>query len=397
LRPPGIYRKENNTLSDAFTPEVTSTHHQEIDDRLLSLFKASSDLNASDIHLKTGYVPFLRVDSQLRTVKHDVLELKDIVEMVDSLMSPEQRSTFMENGSVDLAYEIPNGDRFRINIFRQRDNISLAARRVTRKIPSFEQLHLPPYVEQIADLTMGLVLLAGPTGSGKSTTIAAMLQHVNSSRRCHIVTIEDPIEYLYENELALVNQREIGIDCPDFATALRAMVREDPDVVLIGEMRDRETFETALQAAETGHLVFGTIHANTADQTVTRILDLFDTSAHPTILQGLAFNLQAVVCQKLLPCVKEKEKQGIRRVPAVEVMRSSPSVRDLLQKQELAKLVDVIRNSPQDGMATFTQSLNDLIMNDMVEPKIALEAAPNQEELRMLMKGISQSKGGLIR
>ncbi len=363
-----------------------------LDATLLALFKGMAECGASDLHIKEGLTPHMRVDSELRAVKADRVESADVAAMCDSLMSREQRKIFLRDGCLDMAYELAGSDRFRINIFRQRSNISLVARRITRQIPSFEELHLPEQVRSLVDTQAGLILLAGPTGCGKSSTIAAMLDHVNKNRRCHIVTIEDPIEYLYESKQSIVNQREIGIDVPSFETALRSVLREDPDVVLVGEMRDRETFETALQAAETGHLVFGTIHASSAGQTITRILDLFEAELHNQILQGLAYNLVAIICQKLLPSVIEEAK----RVPAVEVLRMNASVRDLLNKHEEKKLTDLVASSQDEGVISFTQSLHSLIEKDMVDPKVALEAAPNKEELRMLMKGISQSRGGLI-
>ena len=365
---------------------------KKLDKTLLILFKAMNECQASDLHLKEGLVPHMRVNSELRSIKLDPVGTDGMKRICDSLMSDEQKEIFRRHGCVDLAYELDRGDRFRINIFRQRGDISLVARRITRNIPSFDDLHLPEEVSSLVNFHTGLVLLAGPTGCGKSSTIASMLDYMNQHNRYHIVTIEDPIEYLYESKKSLVNQREVGTDVPDFDTAMRSVLREDPDIVLIGEMRDRETFETALRAAETGHLVFGTIHASSAAQTVTRILDLFESENHKQILQGLSHNLLAVICQKLLPSVKE----GVRRVPAVEVMRTNPTVRDLLSKNEVAKLKDLVSASQGDGMISFTKSIYDLIEKDMIEPKVGLEATPNQEELQMMMKGISQSRRGLI-
>jgi twitching motility protein PilT len=291
-----------------------------------------------------------------------------------------------------VAEELEGADRFRINVYRQRGQISIAVRRVSREIPSFEALHLPAVVGKIAEQHAGLILVAGITGAGKSTTIAAMLDHINHTRACHIVTIEDPIEYLYTDSKALVDQREVGIDVPDFQSALKYLMREDPDVVLIGEMRDRETFQAALQAAETGHLVFGTIHASGASSTVTRILDLIPAESRDLARQGLAFNLRAIICQRLLPCLAE----GIDRVPAVEVLQANPSVRQLIEEARESELIDVIRSSGQEGMQDFNQSLLELIEKDYVDPKVAYEAATNPDELKMLMKGISSSRAGLL-
>ena len=371
---------------------TSDLHRQTIDPRLLKLFVAMGSHKASDLHLKTGQPPYFRVDSALRSVASDSLPAETLEVMVESLLDERHQSIFVAEGTVDLAYEIPGGDRFRINVFRQRGEISLAARRVTRDIPNFQALNLPALIAPIIQETAGLILLAGPTGSGKSTTIASMINEINRTRRSHIVTIEDPIEYLYTDQKSLVNQREIGIDVPDFATALRSMLREDPDVVLIGEMRDHETFAAALQASETGHLVFGTIHASSAAQTISRILELFPAAARKAISQSLAYNLKAVVCQKLLPCVKT----GISRVPAVEVLRVTPMVRELLEAERFPEIGDVIRSSEGDAMCSFTTSLHDLIESDMIDPKVAYAAAPNVEELKMRMKGIRQSNNGLI-
>ena len=298
----------------------------------------------------------------------------------------------VEQGNVDLAYEVPGSDRFRINVYRQRGQPAIAVRRVTRQVGDFESLHLPPVMKEISNRQQGLVLLAGPTGCGKSTTIATMLEHINRTRACHVVTIEDPIEYIYEDKKALINQREIGVDVVDFASALRSAMREDPDVMLIGEMRDRETFQAALQASETGHLVFGTIHASGAAQTIGRILDLFPVDGRTLIRQSLEFNLLAIICQKLLPCLLD----DVDRVPAVEIMISNPSVRQLISEERDGELPDLIRSHEGDGMQSFTQSLLALIEKDWVDPKVAYDVAPNVDELKMLMKGISGSRAGLI-
>jgi twitching motility protein PilT len=245
----------------------------------------------------------------------------------------------------------------------------------------------------LAQEHQGLILLSGPTGSGKSTTIAAMIEHINQTRACHVVTIEDPIEYLYEDKKAVVNQREIGIDTQNFDSALKYLMREDPDVVLIGEMRDRETFSAALQASETGHLVLGTVHASSAPQTITRLLDLFPQESRELIRQSLGFNLKAVVCQRLLQSIA----QGIQRIPAVEIMIMNPSVRQLLQEGRDAELADVIRAHEREGMQSFTSSLRTLIEKEMIDPKVAYDAAPNVDELKMLLKGISAGRAGLMR
>ncbi len=362
------------------------------DPKIKRLFQSVCKLGGSDLHLKAGSPPYVRIKSVVRPTKADPISSADIEAMGLELMTDKQKAYFQEHGNIDLAYEIPGGDRFRVNVYRQRGRVSLAARRVTREILDFEALHLPDSIEQIAERHQGLVLLSGATGSGKSTTIAAMLEHINKSRACHIVTIEDPIEYLYEDKKALVNQREIGIDVDTFDAALKYLMREDPDVVLIGEMRDHETFQAALQAAETGHLVFGTVHASNAPQTIGRILDLFPPDARDRVRQSLADNLRAIICQKLLPSIAE----DVDRIPACEVLMRNPSVTQLITEAREAELGDIIRSHERDGMLSFTKSLLGLIEQDLVDPKVAYDAAPNVDELKMLLKGISSSHSGLI-
>lgn len=347
-------------------------------------FRALTKADASDLHLKAGNPPHVRSAMKLQASTAEVFSNEKILEMAEELMTPDQSAFFHEHGSVDLAYEVEGGDRFRINIFRQRGRVSLAVRRVTRNVPSFESLHLPPVMAQIAESHQGLVLLSGPTGSGKSTTIASMLQYINQRRHCHIVTIEDPIEYLFVDDKALISQREIGIDVEDFQQALKYLMRQDPDVVLIGEMRDAETFQAGLQASETGHLVFGTVHASSAPQTIGRILDLFPIDGREHVRQSLAFNLRAIVCQKLLPSIAD----GLDRIPAVDVLLTNPSVRQFIMESRDAELTEIIKTREVDGMISFTKSLMELIENELIEPKVGFEAAPNLDELKMLMKGI---------
>lgn len=357
-----------------------------IPEKLYRFFKAMTLKNASDLHLKVGNVPHVRFESGLQKSRHPVTTEKEMEEILKSLLSDRQYAKFIEEGEFDIAYQIPGGDRYRINVYRQRGLISLAARRVTCKIPNFEQLHLPSTMANICEHAQGLVLIVGPTGSGKSTTIAAILEHINKTRPCHIVTIEDPIEFVYQDKLSLINQREVGIDVVDFHQGIRAMLREDPDVVLVGEMRDQETFSAAIQAAETGHLVFGTLHASSAPQAISRIVDLFPPESRPLLLQSMAYNLKAVVCQRLLPCIKKE----IDRVPAVEILLTNAVVREKLEKGKDNELGDVMKSGAVDGMLTFTQSLYDLIIKEMIDPKDAYAVAPSAVELKMLLKGISQ-------
>lgn len=360
--------------------------------RLEKYFQAMIRAKASDLHLKAGSPPHVRINSVIRPTRAELLTGEEIDSLAMELLTAKQRLFFEEHGSIDIAHELEGSDRFRLNIFRQRGHTSISARRVTLEIPTFEELHLPAIMAKIAEEHDGLVLVSGATGSGKSTTIAAMLEHVNRTRPCHIVTVEDPIEYIFQDKKALISQREIGIDVESFDSALKYLMREDPDVVLIGELRDRETFQAALQASETGHLVFGTVHASNAAQTVGRILDLFEADSRDLIRQSLAFNLRAIVCQKLVPSIAE----GVGHVPAVEVLLANPSVKQLLQESRETELGDVIRNHEREGMRSFTQSLLGLVQSEQVDPKVACEHAPSPEELKMLLKGISASRSGLL-
>jgi twitching motility protein PilT len=360
--------------------------------KLESYFRAMVKADASDLHLKANSPASVRISTAIRPSRAEILSGDDILEMAYEIMTDKQRAFYEDHGSIDLAHELEGSDRFRINVFRQRGEISVSVRRVTKDIPDFRTLNLPPIVERISEYHQGLVLLAGPTGCGKSTTIAAMLEHINKTRPCHIVTIEDPIEYIYVDKKALVSQREIGIDVESFEFGLKYLMRQDPDVILIGEMRDRETFQAALQASETGHLVFGTIHASGAANTVGRILDLFPVEGRNRVRQSLAFNLRAVICQKLLPCLTE----DIDRIPATEIMIANPSVRQLISEERDPEINEVIRSNEVEGMHSFTASLLELIEADRIDPRVAYEHASNVEELKMAMKGISASRSGLL-
>jgi twitching motility protein PilT len=359
--------------------------------RLARYFEALVKANASDLHLKPSKAPHVRIAGAMRKAPGKVLSSADIYSMIDELMTDKQRALFTELGNVDLAYELPGSDRFRINVFLQRGKVALAVRRVTRDIPDFESLHLPAIMKTISAEQQGLVLLSGPTGSGKSTTIASMLQYINQTRSCHIVTLEDPIEYLYEGDKALISQREIGIDVLDFGTALKYVLREDPDVVLIGELRDLDTFSAALQIAETGHLVLGTVHASRAPQTIGRLVDLFPANARDRARQSIAFNLKTVVCQKLIPSIRK----GVSMVPACEVLMVDHQIRKCIAEGKDAEMEEIVASHELEGMQNFSQSLYHLIESGLIEPSVAYEAAPNPDELQMMLKGITTKRTGL--
>ena len=356
------------------------------------LFELMAAQRASDLHLKFGQPPVLRVSGALRALKMEPLDDRKIKKLVYEILLPEQIKLFEEKGSLDFGHEFSGGRRVRVNASMQRGHLSAAARLVQHDIPSFEALHLPPVLEQIASRRQGLVLVCGATGSGKSTTLAALVQHINTNRRCHILTIEDPIEYSFQDGKSFINQRELGLDVPDWDQALKFAVREDPDVILVGEMRDADTFAAGLTCAETGHLVLGTMHSSNAAQTFARILDLFPADKHPMIREQLASNLRALVCQLLVPCCKE----GVGMVPAVEIMVTSPSIRSLILRGEENKIAEVVRGGKTDGMQDLTQSLGELVSKDLVLRKVALEHAPNKEQLQMSLRGISVDAGRII-
>lgn len=341
----------------------------------------------SDLHMKADVAPRIRKAGKLRALTSPPIPNSDMLAMVREILDPEQWHSFGERGAIDIAYALTLTDRFRMNIFRQRGQISLAARRINPKIPSYLELNLPPIFESIANNEQGLVLICGITGCGKSTTLAAMIEQINVQRACHVVTIEDPIEYLYVDKKAYINQREIGLDVESYESAIRSLMREDPDVILIGEMRDQKTFSTALQAAETGHLVFSTIHASSAAGAITRTLELFPTEMHLQIRQALVANLKAIVYQKLVRSVKP----GADRVPVVEVMLSSPAVRKYIEDGRESELVGVIRNERAAGMIDFNDMLAELVQQEVIASKEAYAASPNADELRMRMRGIKTS------
>ena len=291
--------------------------------RIDTYFRTVAAVHGSDIHIKSDAVPRVRVAGELRILKTDPLSPSDVEAMVEEILTSEQMFEFKQHGTIDIAYAITKTERFRVNIYRQRGQISIAARRINPEIPTFEALNLPEVFPKIAEKEQGLILMAGITGSGKSTTIAAMLEQINTTKNVHIVTIEDPIEYTYVDKKAMINQREIGLDCDTFEHGIRSMVREDPDVILIGEMRDRFTFQAAVQAAETGHLVFSTIHASSAAGAITRLLELYPKDQHMNIRHAIAANLVAISFQKLLPALDPK----VKRVPVVEVLLSSAVVK----------------------------------------------------------------------
>lgn len=357
------------------------------------LFRTVMKYEASDLHLKVGLPPMMRFKGVIRKMDAPPISEEQMERMFFEIMNPRLRKILEDTGGADFAHIIGSDEcRFRVNVLRQRGHLGMVARRVSTSVPTFAGLGLPPSIELLCKFDQGMIILAGVTGSGKSTTIASMLDYLNEREALHILTIEDPIEYLFTDKKSVINQREVGIDVIDWHTALKHAVREDPDVILVGEMRDRDTFEAALIAAETGHLVFGTIHASNAASTLGRILDLFPADMHQAIRQTLAFNLKAVVCQKLLPSIKP----GVFRVPTNEIMILNPTIRDLILKSEDKKIADAIKIGFLEGMLDFTESLRQLVERGDVTKEVAIEVAPNPEALKMALKGIKVATPGIL-
>ena len=359
------------------------------------IFRALVKLEGSDLHLKVGRPPIVRVNGSLRELNRGPIEREEMVRLLFPMMDKKNQKIFEDEGGADFAYTVDvDGEtwRFRVNMLTQLGNIGLVARRISNWIPDFRGLHLPPVMESLCHFDQGMVLLAGVTGSGKSTTIASMLNYINSIYRKHILTLEDPIEFVYTEDKCLINQREVGQDVKDFVIAMKHAVREDPDIILVGEMRDEETFMTAIHAAETGHLVFGTVHASSSATTIGRILDLFPEEMHGAIRSAIAFNMKGIVAQKLLPSIRE----GVGRVPTCEIMTFNPMITKLVLEGHDEKLPDAIRIGAEEGMQDFTMSLKHLIDEELIDRETAFKVAPNRDALKMAIKGINVSTPGII-
>jgi twitching motility protein PilT len=351
------------------------------------LLKTAVASGASDLHLKVGSYPMMRVIGTLAVASEEKrLERSDTESMADALFSPEQREKFRQSQEVDLAYSIPGLGRFRCNVFQQRGTVGLVLRVIPMRINTIDELGLPPVLKRIAAEERGLVLVTGTTGSGKSTTLAALIDHINSSRAAHIMTVEDPIEYLHRDHHSLVNQREVSVDTKSFSHALRSALRQDPDVILVGEMRDHETVETALLAAETGHLVFSTLHTLDATETINRIIAVFPPHQQRQVRIQLSSVLRAVISQRLLP-----RADLVGRAAAVEVMISTGFIRDCIVDKDRTSQIHgaIAAGTSQYGMQTFDQSIFSLYQRGLVSLDEALRWASNVDEFKLKVQGIS--------
>jgi twitching motility protein PilT len=353
------------------------------------LLKIAVESGASDLHVKVGSLPMMRVRGVLQPASQEKrLDHEDVIAMSAAIMSTSQRQKFKESQEVDLAYSVPGLGRFRCNIFQQRGTVGMVLRVIPMTIRTTDELGLPAVLKKVADEERGLVLVTGTTGSGKSTTLAGMIDHINKTRSAHVMTVEDPIEFLHRDHRSMVNQREVSVDTRSFAHALRSALRQDPDVILVGEMRDFETIETGLLAAETGHLVFSTLHTLDATETINRIIAVFAPHQQKQIRLQLASVLKAVISQRLIP-----RQDGHGRAPAVEVMISTPFIRDAIVDKDKTHLIHgaIAAGTSQYGMQTFDQSIFGLFEQGLVSYDEALRWASNVDEFKLRVQGIAST------
>ncbi len=348
------------------------------------LLRHTVERGASDLHLKVGNVPFVRIDGDLEPTAYDVLSAEDAAAFADVVMSDRKREEFERSNEADIGYTLTGVGRFRINVFRQRGLTGLAVRRVRSEIPTFEELKLPAALRSLADSPRGLVLITGPTGTGKTTTIASMIGHINRTRRAHIITIEDPIEVVHDDELSIVQQREVGIDTDSYAAALKHVVRQDPDVIFVGEIRDPESALSAIQAAETGHLVISTLHTIDCRETINRVLDLFPAQQQKEVRTSFAGALRGIVSQRLVT-----KADGKGRVPAVEVLVNTGRIFDrIADPDQTDGIVDVIAEGTFYGMQTFDQALVVLVKEGAVSVDEARRTATSPHDFDLALAGV---------
>lgn len=342
---------------------------------ITELLAASVGQGASDLHLSAGLAPMLRIDGEVRPLDHPALDAGEVVALLESVLSQQQQKDFKTALETDFAYELPGVGRFRVNVFQQHRGVAAVFRGIGQDVPSLETLELGEVFRRIADFPRGLILVTGPTGSGKSTTLAAMIDYLNGHRHQHILTLEDPIEFIHTPKNSLINQRQVHRDTRSFSAALRAALREDPDVILLGEMRDLETIRLALTAAETGHLVFATLHTSSAAKTVDRVVDVFPAGEKAMVRSQLSESLQAVICQVLV------KKVGGGRVAAHEIMLGTPAIRNLIREDKVAQLYSAIQTGGALGMKTLDMSLKALLGQGRISLKDAREKARMPGEL----------------
>jgi twitching motility protein PilT len=339
---------------------------------LNKLLSYSVDSGASDLHLSVGSIPMVRINGTMQRLNMESLIQEDMDSIIKQCMDSEQIKTFEERKEIDFSASLEGKGRFRVNIFNQIKGSAGVFRTIPEVVKDFDDLCIPPVLKSLAMINRGLVLLTGPTGSGKSTTLAAMVDHINIQKKCHIITIEDPVEYYHETKESLINQRELGVSTHSFANAMRSALREDPDVILVGEMRDLETISLALTAAETGHLVLSTLHTSSAVKTIDRIIDIFPSGQKGQIRSMLAESLEAVVAQKLL-----KTKDGKGRIPACEIMIANTAIRNLIREDRIYQIPSIIQSGGVEGMQSLDQDLQRLVSKGEIERKMAQSIAEN--------------------
>lgn len=344
---------------------------------IIDLMKLAQERKASDIHITVNSPVMFRIHGDLKPVNDRPLTPLETLDMAKELMTSEQYELFLEKGDMDLSYGIPDVSRYRVNAYKQKGNVSLTIRLIPSKIPAMEALGLPPIAEEFAKKPQGLLLVTGPTGSGKSTTLAAILDYINRTRSDHIITLEDPIEFVHPHKSCIVNQREIGVDTESFSSGLRAALRQDPDVILVGEMRDLETISIAITAAETGHLVFGTLHTADAPQTIDRIIDVFPSEAQQQVRVQLAAVLLGVMAQRLLPTT-----DGSGRAAAIEVLVNTPAVSNLIRSEKVHQIRSVMQTGKAQGMQTLEMALRELLQQRRISVESAKEALFGFAELQ---------------
>ncbi len=342
---------------------------------LQSILSEAVERNASDIHITAGHAPVLRITRMIIDLEQSILTPQDCKALAFELMDLEQQKDFLEQKDIDFAYEFNEKARFRVNVFLQKQKVSIALRLISPEIKTIEQLNLPPILSQFIKAKQGLVLVTGASSQGKSTTLAALIDGINHQRREHIITIEDPIEYVFDDDKCIIQQREVHHDTSSFARALRAALREDPDVIMVGEMRDLETIATAITAAETGHLVFATLHTNSASQTIHRAIDVFPSHQQDQVRAQLANSLLGVVSQRLLPKIEE----GF--IPACEIMFSNSAIGNLIRENKIHEIPSVIETSFQEGMMSLNKNLSDFVQKGEISKEVALEYTLNPDDL----------------
>jgi twitching motility protein PilT len=368
-------------LREAEAPTQTPPAETESPIRITDLLGIVLERGASDLHLTAGLPPVIRVHGELIPLDdYPKLAPTIIRQMIYSILTQRQRERFEDHLELDLSYSLPGKARFRVNVYLQRDAVGAALRLIPVQIKGLEDLGLPAQMRQFAEFPRGLVLVTGPTGSGKSTTLAALIDIINAERQVHIMTVEDPIEFLHQHKRSIVNQREVGADTKSFANALRHALRQDPDVILVGELRDLETISIALTGAETGHLVFATLHTQDAPQSVDRMIDVFPPHQQQQVRVQLASSLQAIATQQLLPT-----RDGTGRVVAVELMTATPAVRNLVREAKTHQIYSAMQAGGRYGMQTMDQSLAELVRKGKLSYEVALERCHNQEDFRQLV------------